>query len=282
MKFEVLKTKLKNLSRPNQIAAGLLLLCMIFSALFFLVSSPDSEDKEIASLRSYVQPAGSEPVVIIRNNVYAKTDPSLNAPVDYRIPAYTKGVYEGTTKDGLAVLRIAQTQVFVDSSLLKTDPADPVKKERLVNSSAVGRETPSLSSKTEEEILSKSDEEWLKEKEEYIKDSVGETMSDTGWGGPNINSIDGTVDGPSGKETYYNLPMEGVVRIMTDLGFPGEYWVREDGVKMMGDFVMIATNLDIRPRGSLVPTSMGMGLVCDTGTFAETNPYQIDIAVDWK
>lgn len=92
MKFDILKTKLKNLSRPNQAAAGLLLLCVIFSALFFLVSSPDSEEKDIASLRSYVQPSGSETEVMIRNNIFAKTDPSLNAPLDYRIPAFTRGV----------------------------------------------------------------------------------------------------------------------------------------------------------------------------------------------
>jgi 3D (Asp-Asp-Asp) domain-containing protein len=44
---------------------------------------------------------------------------------------------------------------------------------------------------------------------------------------------------------------------------------------------MIAADLSIRPRGSLVPTSLGMGIVCDTGTFIYTNPTQIDIAVAW-
>jgi hypothetical protein len=31
----------------------------------------------------------------------------------------------------------------------------------------------------------------------------------------------------------------------------------------------------------LVETSLGTGLVCDTGGFATNNIYQIDIAVDW-
>lgn len=87
--------------------------------------------------------------------------------------------------------------------------------------------------------------------------------------------------GPSGKETYYNLPMQGVVNIMRGMGNNDPYWVRDDGVKMLGDYVMIAAHLGIRPRGSLVPTSLGMGIVCDTGGFASGNPTQIDIATAW-
>lgn len=279
MKLNELKDRIRSLSRPNQIAAGLLVICILCAGVFYLASRPGDGPEEIAALRTYTVPANGENSVLIKKNLYAKTDSSLNAPLDYRIPAYTRCVLEGETKEGLTILRITDSRIYVQPELLTSQTVS--ESGRLVNSSALDRKTPSLSGNKEKEV-NKSDEEWLKEKEEYVKNSVGETMQDTGWGGPNINSIDGTVDGPSGKETYYNLPMEGVVKIMTDMGFPGEYWVREDGVKMLGDFVMIATNLDVRPRGSLVPTSMGMGLVCDTGTFAETNPYQIDIAVDWK
>lgn len=86
------------------------------------------------------------------------------------------------------------------------------------------------------------------------------------------------------KETYYNLSMDGVVNIMRNCGFDESaypYWVREDGVKMLGDYVMVAANLDRHPRGSLIHTSLGLGIVCDTGSFAIDNPSQIDIAVDW-
>ena len=41
--------------------------------------------------------------------------------------------------------------------------------------------------------------------------------------------------GPNGKETYYNLNMSGVVDIMRGMGNNDNYWVREDGVKMLGD-----------------------------------------------
>lgn len=99
--------------------------------------------------------------------------------------------------------------------------------------------------------------------------------------GPVLSKGRGTIQGPSGKETYYNLNMAGVVSIMRRQGYDYEYWVREDGVKMFGKYVMVAANLNLRPRGSLIQTSLGMGIVCDTGGFAARNPTQIDIATAW-
>jgi hypothetical protein len=101
------------------------------------------------------------------------------------------------------------------------------------------------------------------------------------WKGPVLSKSRGVNMGPSGKETYYNLNMSGVVSIMRGLGYTGEYWVREDGCKMLGEYIMVAANLSLRPRGSIVETSLGDGIVCDTGGFAKKNPYQIDIATTW-
>ena len=104
------------------------------------------------------------------------------------------------------------------------------------------------------------------------------------WDGAILNRLDGTVTGPSGKETYYNLPMEGVVKIMRAQGYSEEeypYWVRSDGAKMLGQYVMVAANLNVRPRGSVLPCSLGMALVCDTGDFAHSNIYQLDVATTW-
>ena len=101
------------------------------------------------------------------------------------------------------------------------------------------------------------------------------------WNGPVLNTMSGTVMGPSGKETYYNLDMSGVVSIMRGMGNQDPYWVRDDGCKMLGDYIMCAAHLGIHPRGSLVPCSLGMAIVCDTGGFADWNPYQLDIAVTW-
>ena len=106
----------------------------------------------------------------------------------------------------------------------------------------------------------------------------------TVWTGPVLTAQAGTIQGPSGKETYYNLPMQGVVRIMRNMGFSESeysYCVRDDGVKMFGSYVMCACNLSVHPRGSVVETSLGTGICVDTGGFAKHNPTQIDIATSW-
>ena len=98
---------------------------------------------------------------------------------------------------------------------------------------------------------------------------------------PHLTKSGGVFDGPSGKETYYNLDMSGVIAIMRSMGNTDEYWIREDGCKMLGDYIMCAANLSVRPRGSLVESSLGTCIVCDTGGFAYNDPYQLDIAVNW-
>lgn len=108
-----------------------------------------------------------------------------------------------------------------------------------------------------------------------------QTVDSKRWKGPVLTKSRGTITGPSGKETYYNLNMDGVVSIMRGIGNDDEYWVRDDGCKMLGDYIMVAADLSIRPRGSLVDTSLGKGIVCDTGSFTNTDPYQLDIAVSW-
>jgi uncharacterized protein YqgV (UPF0045/DUF77 family) len=91
----------------------------------------------------------------------------------------------------------------------------------------------------------------------------------------------GVHNGPSGLETYYNLPMEKVIEQARNFGIEGEYWVRDDGVKMYGDYVILACNRDVHPMGTLVETSLGTGISLDTGGFAEGNPNQVDVATAW-
>lgn len=91
----------------------------------------------------------------------------------------------------------------------------------------------------------------------------------------------GVHNGPSGLETYYNLPMDGVIEQARNFGIEGEYWIREDGVKMYGDYVILACNRDVHPMGTLVETSLGTGISLDTGGFAEGNPTQVDVATAW-
>ena len=91
----------------------------------------------------------------------------------------------------------------------------------------------------------------------------------------------GKIVGPSGEETYYNLNMKNIVSRLKDRGYEGEYWIREDGAKMFGDYVMVAADFSTRPIGTLLETSLGTGIVCDTGSFVEYAPTRIDIATNW-
>ena len=118
----------------------------------------------------------------------------------------------------------------------------------------------------------------------FVLSNSGLPSNEFVWNGPKLTAQMGVNYGPTGKETYYNLPMGGVVAIMRGLGYSEAeypYWVRSDGVKMFGNYVMVAAHLGVFPRGSLVNCSLGKAIVCDTGSFAYGNPYQLDIATNW-
>jgi hypothetical protein len=101
------------------------------------------------------------------------------------------------------------------------------------------------------------------------------------WRGPVLTAYRGSVYGPSGKEVYYNMNMSGVVSALRRKGYSGNYWVRNDGVKMFGSYIMVAANYGVHPYGSIVQTSLGAAIVCDTGTFARSYPNCLDIATSW-
>lgn len=100
-------------------------------------------------------------------------------------------------------------------------------------------------------------------------------------GNGHLTSQGGRFAGPSGSETYYNLNMSNIVQRLKSYGFEGEYWVREDGCKMFGNYIMVAADFNTRPIGTILQTSLGDGIVCDTGSFVRTNPTGIDIATTW-
>lgn len=115
----------------------------------------------------------------------------------------------------------------------------------------------------------------------YIQEAGPVDTYNHSWTGEKLTKQNGKIAGPSGNETYYNLNMSRCVYYMNKLGYEAEVWVREDGVKMFGDYIMVAANLDIRPKGSLVETSLGTGIVVDTGDFVSWDSTGIDIAVTW-
>lgn len=106
-------------------------------------------------------------------------------------------------------------------------------------------------------------------------------VSEYVWNGPKLTKNKGVNYGPTGKETYYNLNMSGVVSMMRNRGYDAAnypYWVRNDDCKMLGPYIMVAANLSHFPRGSIVNTSLGQGLVCDTGHLGWS---QLDLATCW-
>ena len=137
-----------------------------------------------------------------------------------------------------------------------------------------------LNQQIEDEAAKKAAEE----AKQAAQSSVTQSTYTIDYSGAVLNPSNGSIIGPSGKETYYNLDMSGVVRIMRNMGYSAEeypYWIRSDGAKMLGNYIMVAANLNLRPRGSIVLCSLGEAIVADTGGFAEGNPTQLDIATAW-
>lgn len=80
-------------------------------------------------------------------------------------------------------------------------------------------------------------------------------------------------------ETWYDLPMDKVIANAQAAGIPCEYSVREDGVKMFGQWVIVASHPSVT-RYTLVDTSLGQGIVLDRHTAGDTELY--DIATSWE
>jgi len=109
-----------------------------------------------------------------------------------------------------------------------------------------------------------------------------QTAQSSSYNGQVLSASAGRVASPAGgTESYYNLPENVVVANANAQGIKGDYWVRGDGVKMFGDYVIVAANRSLYPYGSTMNTSLGTGISLDSGTFIYSNPNQLDIAVNW-
>lgn len=117
-----------------------------------------------------------------------------------------------------------------------------------------------------------------KVKKVYIRTSTRSAF----WKGSVITKQGGVNYGPTGIETYYNLPMGGCISMMRNLGYSEKkypYWVRNDGCKMLGDYIMVGAYLQKYPKGTILECSRGTCIVVDTGYMRNTN--HLDIAVAW-
>lgn len=120
--------------------------------------------------------------------------------------------------------------------------------------------------------------------EEYIPPAPKPTYTYPSGGGKLTRSGGVYFDEWGHRETYYNLDMSYCIRMMRDLGYDENnypYWIRDDGCKMLGPYVMIAANFDWYPKGTLLEFSLGTGIVVDTGDFIYDWPDGIDVCVNW-
>lgn len=181
------------------------------------------------------------------------------------------------------------------------ESADVLKEEETAQETAAAAapaadDNPKETASTEETAAEKTKTASAKEKSaeaetEDTAEAAEETVEtvdpnvstkNSSWTGQVLNSYVGAVYGPSGgKEVYYNMNMSQVVANLKSAGYEGDYWVRDDGVKMFGNYVMVAACYSVHPYGSFVETTLGTAIVCDTGTFAYSYPQMLDVAVTW-
>ena len=119
-------------------------------------------------------------------------------------------------------------------------------------------------------------EEDIIEKETIFVVEETKTTTEWWWEGEKISPNNLKVDGPSGIETCFNENIEEILDNMWNNGFIGEYWIREDGVKMFGKYIICKANPNNKSLGTIIPTTIGIAIVCDVNT--EEN---VCIAVTW-
>ena len=171
---------------------------------------------------------------------------------------------------------------YLDSSVIVRESAEV---EELKEDDVRKEETEAQSKQDQEDIIVEktfeAKEDWEQALKEGRREELANQTRSLNWSGPVLSRSNGSIYGPSGKETYYNLNMSGCVSNMNRRGYYYDVWVRNDGCKMFGDYIMCAANLGVHPFGSLVECSLGTCIVVDTGGFAAGNPNQLDIAVTW-
>ena len=171
---------------------------------------------------------------------------------------------------------------YLDSAVIVRELSEVT---QLKEDDARKEETEAQSRQDQEDTIAEktfeAKEEWELALKEGRREELANQTRSLNWSGAVLSRSNGSVYGPSGKETYYNLNMSGCVSNMNRRGYYYDVWVRNDGCKMFGDYIMCAANLGVHPFGSLVECSLGTCIVVDTGGFAAGNPNQLDIAVTW-
>ena len=249
---------------------------------------PETDESEMtkstigAAFDSSYQFNKEDAVVYLLEAAEVKAEPSDDADSIASLEKYSSIYLTGSNDLQYWEVRVGGDIGYLDSSVITREQ---VEIEALKEDDARKEENEAQSKQEQEETLvektSEAKDEWAQAiKEERRQELANQTRS-FNWDGPVLSRSKGSVYGPSGKETYYNLNMSGCVRNMNRRGYYYDVWVRNDGCKMFGDYIMCAANLGVHPFGSLVECSLGTCIVVDTGGFAAGNPNQLDIAVTW-
>ena len=249
---------------------------------------PETDESEMtkstigAAFDSSYQFNKEDAVVYLLEAAEVKAEPSDDADSIASLEKYSSIYLTGSNDLQYWEVRVGGDIGYLDSSVITREQVDI---EALKEDDARKEENEAQSKQEQEETLvektSEAKDEWAQAiKEERRQELANQTRS-FNWDGPVLSRSKGSVYGPSGKETYYNLNMSGCVRNMNRRGYYYDVWVRNDGCKMFGDYIMCAANLGVHPFGSLVECSLGTCIVVDTGGFAAGNPNQLDIAVTW-
>ena len=252
------------------------------------IQVPETDEAEMtkstigAAFDSSYQFDKEDAVVYLLQDAEVKAEPSDDADSIASLEKYSSIYLTGSNDLQYWEVRVGGTIGYLDSSVITREQVDI---EALKEDDARKEENEAQSKQEQEETLvektSEAKDEWAQAiKEERRQELANQTRS-FNWDGPVLSRSKGSVYGPSGKETYYNLNMSGCVRNMNRRGYYYDVWVRNDGCKMFGDYIMCAANLGVHPFGSLVECSLGTCIVVDTGGFAAGNPNQLDIAVTW-
>lgn len=254
-----------------------------------------SLEETTQKILDYEQELGEKQANLEKNkDTYQQQMDELNTILDERQSELSS--LDDSMRAAYSDISDIQSQIDAQNSKMSAILSDEKKteEERAAKEAAVKKASQSTTTKQESSGSSSAKKETEAETEapetEAPETETPETeapennSSSSSWDGNVLSPSHGVVYGPTGKETYYNLDMSGVVSIMRNMGFSSEdypYWVREDGCKMLGPYIMCAANLDRFPRGTTVESSLGTCLVCDTGGFAASNPTQLDIATNW-
>ena len=246
-----------------------------------VTEEPENKENNVEEVADFVKDVLADSNVILRNEetairkaaeAKAAAEAKKKEEEEKKAREATKAAEEQARKEAEAQAAAVEVVVYEEEQVeeVEEEPADTED----TTSETTETEKPAAA-KTATAAKTTAEDDGL-----YMNPIIDPDWNSSG----HLTTFSGVYYGPSGKETYYNLNMSGVVSIMRNMGFDEEnypYWVREDGCKMLGNYIMVAADLSVRKRGTLVETSLGTALVCDTGSFAASNHNQIDIATNW-